>query len=179
MIITQPALICLETALRRLWNRNAAAEFSGVVPPSPIPQAASADRGGNAPSAPGLLLIEDASGGRPSPPALATVYEGQAAPLTAPERRARAAALRALAFGRERRFDAARIAFVMAARLDPSLDLTRTPAFWQLERGAHEAAIAAYLEVGRDDDAALLRARIRSTFRPKPLRPQPSGAFGD
>jgi hypothetical protein len=91
-------------------------------------------------------------------------------PLAANERRARAAALRAMALSRERRFDAARAAFAEAARLDPALDLTRTPAFWTLERAAHEAAIEAYARVGRDGDAAVLRARVHSTFRPKPLR---------
>jgi len=96
-----------------------------------------------------------------------------ASPLAANERRARAAALRGMAFGRERRFNAARIAFAEAAGLDPLLDLTRTPAFWKLERGAHEAAIAAYLQAGRERDAAVLRARVQSTFRPKPVRSRP------
>jgi hypothetical protein len=95
------------------------------------------------------------------------------APLAANERRARAAALRALVLSRERRFDAARAAFAEAADLDPVLDLTRTPAFWKLERAAHEAAIAAYLQAGRERDAAVLRARVHSTFRPKALRPRP------
>jgi hypothetical protein len=61
-------------------------------------------------------------------------------------------------------------AFTEAARLDPRLDLTRTPAFWKLERAAHEAAIRAYVDAGRERDAAVLRARVHSTFRPKPLR---------
>jgi len=95
------------------------------------------------------------------------------APLAANERRARAAALRAMAFGRDRRFDAARTAFAEAAGLDPLLDLTRTPAFWKLERAAHEAAIDAYLQAGRERDAAVLRARVQSTFRPKPVRSRP------
>jgi hypothetical protein len=92
------------------------------------------------------------------------------APLSANERRARAAALRALALSRGRRFAAAGAAFTEAARLDPMLDLTRTPAFWKLERAAHEAAINAYMQAGRERDAAVLRARVQSTFRPKPLR---------
>lgn len=95
------------------------------------------------------------------------------APLTPAERRARAAALRALALSRGRQFDDARLAFIEASRLDPMLDLTRTPAFWKLERGAHEAAIEAYVETGREGDAAVLRARVRSTYRPKPLRTRP------
>ncbi len=76
------------------------------------------------------------------------------APLAANERRARAAALRAMALSRERRFDAARAAFAEAAGLDPALDLTRTPAFWKLERAAHEAAIDAYC---RRDVSAMRR----------------------
>jgi hypothetical protein len=78
-----------------------------------------------------------------------------------------------MALSRERRFDAARVAFTEAARLDPVLDLTRTPAFWTLERAAHEAAIAAYAQAGRERDAVVLRARVQSTFRPKALRPRP------
>ncbi|MBW3632013.1 MAG: hypothetical protein KY456_03190 [Chloroflexi bacterium] len=97
---------------------------------------------------------------------------GPATPLSANERRARAAALRALALSRGRRFDAAGAAFAEAARLDPLLDLTRTPTFWTLERAAHEAAVDAYVQAGRERDAAVLRARVQSTFRPKPLRPR-------
>jgi hypothetical protein len=90
--------------------------------------------------------------------------------LTANERRARAAALRALAFGRARCFDAAEAAFLDAATLDPALDLTRVPTFWSLERAAHEAAIAAYVAAGRSGDASVLRAKVQSVYRPKPLR---------
>lgn len=178
MIITQPALICLESALRRLRGRGSVSQPPVIGEFGPHPLGPSAARAVQAAGEPELARIEVALGTLTPLPALDPVKEGPGEPLTASERRARAAALRALAFSRERRFDAARIAFAVAAQLDPSLDLTRTPAFWQLERGAHEAAIAAYLEVGRDDDAAVLRARVRSTFRPKPLRPQPSAAFG-
>jgi hypothetical protein len=103
---------------------------------------------------------------------IAVVKPIPAIPLSANERRARAAALRALALSRGRRFDAAGAAFAEAARLDPLLDLTRTPAFWKLERAAHEAAVNAYVQAGRERDAAVLRARVQSTFRPKPLRPR-------
>jgi hypothetical protein len=92
-------------------------------------------------------------------------------PLTAPERRARAAALRGLALGRQRRFDAARAAFAEAARLDPLLDLPRTPGFGRPDRAAPAAASAANDDSGRDRDAAVLRARVSSTVRPKPVRP--------
>jgi hypothetical protein len=85
--------------------------------------------------------------------------------------------LRALALARGRRFDAAREAFAEAARLDPALDLTRTPHFWKLERAAHEAAIDAYVATGRDGDAAVLRARVRSTYKPKPIRSRQGAAL--
>lgn len=88
-------------------------------------------------------------------------------PLTVRERRARAAALRALALSRTRRFSGARDAFIEASRLDPQLDLTRVPMFWALERAAHEAAIDAYLATGREDEATVLRAQVRTTFRPR------------
>lgn len=90
-------------------------------------------------------------------------------PLTVRERRARAAALRALALSRTRRFSGAREAFIEASELDPQLDLTRVPMFWSLERAAHEAAIDAYVMTGRADEAVVLRARIRSTYRPRSL----------
>lgn len=100
-------------------------------------------------------------------PAAGPVQRGSQ--LTAGERRARAAALRGLAFARQRRYDAARSAFAEAAKLDPVLDLTRTPGFWNLGRGAHEAVVAAYLDAGRERDATVLHARIQRTFRPRPL----------
>ncbi|MCA9880182.1 MAG: hypothetical protein KC442_20450, partial [Thermomicrobiales bacterium] len=102
--------------------------------------------------------------------------EPGASPLTANERRARAAALRALAFSRARRFDAAQAAFQAAATLDPALDLTRVPTFWSLERSAHEAAVAAYVAADRPGDAAVLRAKVQSVYRPKPLRARPAAA---
>ncbi|MFN8594253.1 MAG: hypothetical protein U0031_22590 [Thermomicrobiales bacterium] len=103
----------------------------------------------------------------PSMPAVeARAMPGQ---LTAKERRARAAALRGLAFARQRRYEAARLAFAEAAELDSGLDLTRTPGFWNLDRGAHEAAIAAYQDACRDRDATVLRARVQSTYRPRAL----------
>lgn len=167
MIISQPALLCLEATMHRL---------TGSAGADRVPEAASAsERAGRPPSriaseaetAP-VVRSEAAPSERPGQPA------DPDAPLTPNELRARAAALRALALSRGRRFEAARVAFTEAARLDPTLDLTRTPAFWTLERAAHEAAIEAYIETGRDRDAAVLRARVNSTFRPKPLKPRQS-----
>ena len=177
MMISQPALICLSATWQRLMRQSA----RGVEPPAAQvrheptqPDVVQVD-GRDAMGSP---LIAQAAGERIAPVAreqesAVGAQVDVAAPLAANERRARAAALRAMVLSRERRFDAARTAFAEAAGLDPALDLTRTPAFWTLERAAHEAAIDAYQQAGRDRDAAVLRARIQSTFRPKALRPRP------
>jgi hypothetical protein len=172
MMISQPAWWCLEATWQRLLRRPAddAELHLEACGARPAPVTARTDDA----SAPGAIAIaaEPAQSGVESMVSSGAVAGG---PLTPAERRARAAALRALALSRGRRFDAARAAFTDAARLDPELDLTRTPTFWKLERAAHEAAIDAYTAAGRDRDAAVLRARVRSTFRPKPLR-TPRGA---
>ena len=177
MMISQPALICLSATWQRLIRQSArrVEPAAAQVRHAPTPAGAIQIDVEAAIESP---LVAQAAG-----ESLAPVAQAQgaaagarvdvAAPLAANERRARAAALRAMALSRERRFDAARAAFAEAAGLDPALDLTRTPAFWKLERAAHEAAIDAYQQAGRDRDAAVLRARIQSTFRPKALRPRP------
>ncbi len=165
-MISQPAIICLEASWRRLFHRGddraltvpPETQSRGDVPASLAPSIAAVAAGES------VLATEPE---RDSPAA-----SDPSGPLTAAERRARAAALRALALSRGRRIASAEVAFTEAANLDPRLDLTRTPSFWTLERAAHEAAIAAYVAVGRDRDAAVLRAQVRSTFRPKALRPQ-------
>jgi hypothetical protein len=180
MMISQPALICLNATWQRLM-RKPACDVAPAVAQALQEQElvlAGAIQDEVAVAAEQLLMATAVSGESHAP---AARDEGQATPnavdastpLAANERRARAAALRAMAMSRERRFDAARAAFAEAAGLDPLLDLTRTPAFWKLERAAHEAAIAAYLQAGRERDAAVLRARVQSTFRPKPVRPRP------
>jgi hypothetical protein len=181
MMISQPALICLNATWQRLMRRPA-----GDVEPAAVVALhvqdlvlAGAIQDGADVAADQSLMAAAVGGDESRAPAARK--EGQASsdavdastPLAANERRARAAALRAMAFGRDRRFDAARAAFAEAAGLDPLLDLTRTPAFWKLERAAHEAAIDAYLQAGRERDAAVLRARVQSTFRPKPVRSRP------
>jgi hypothetical protein len=177
MMISQPALLCLNATWQRLIGRSAsdlhpaaahALEtgvdvgstdvLATVLPERPRENSGPVEGAGPVPTA--RARDDIAAGPDPS------------TPLNANERRARAAALRALALSRGRRFDAAGAAFTEAARLDPLLDLTRTPAFWKLERAAHEAAIAAYVKAGRERDAAVLRARVQSTFRPKPIRPR-------
>jgi hypothetical protein len=177
MMISQPALICLNATWQRLMRKSAGEAEPSVVQPLQAPimkEAIECDLepavGTSLSAAPAVESFTPVGHEpRPAVPALID----RAAPLAANERRARAAALRAMALSRERRFDAARTAFAEAAGLDPLLDLTRTPAFWKLERAAHEAAIDAYHLAGRERDAAVLRARVQSTFRPKPLRPRP------
>jgi hypothetical protein len=181
MMISQPALICLNATWQRLMRKpvrdEAPAGAQALHAQELVLAVAIRDDVDVAAEQPPMAVA--AAGGEGRAPAARE--EGRAipeavdssAPLAANERRARAAALRAMAMSRERRFDAARAAFAEAAGLDPLLDLTRTPAFWRLERAAHEAAIAAYLQAGRERDAAVLRARVQSTFRPKPVRPRP------
>jgi hypothetical protein len=174
MMISEPAMICLNVTWELLLRRSTPDVEADVSVLSHVLGPAEMIQGDVAENA--SLVVAVAAG---ESNATATQQQGApvavdpAAPLAANERRARAAALRALALSRERRFDAARAAFAEAARLDPALDLTRTPTFWKLERAAHEAAIDAYLQAGRERDAAVLRARVQSTFRPKPLRPRP------
>lgn len=169
MLLTQPALICLETTWHRLLGRPI------IDDPEPRPlvlddrDAALVPALASAPEEVTLAAAQTMSV-TSAVEVAAPPEEAGSGPLTANERRARAAALRALALSRGRRFASAQSAFTEAARLDPSLDLTRIPGFWRLERAAHEAAIDAYDEAGRARDAAVLRARVRSTFRPKPVR---------
>ncbi|MBA2595577.1 MAG: hypothetical protein M3Q50_01365 [Chloroflexota bacterium] len=163
MMISQPAIICLEAHWNRLLHRHDVSER--IEAPA---SGAARDDTANAASDVAIAATDESL-----PAQKQRRVGGESAPtgpLTTAERRARAAALRGLALSRARRFDAAGAAFAEAAKLDPRLDLTRTPAFWKLERAAHEAAIAAYVTVGRDRDAAVLRAQVRSTFRPKALR---------
>jgi hypothetical protein len=178
MMISQPAMMCLNVTWQRLTGR--APRSAAPAANQPLPEAApEVTQEGIEVVAEALLVATDvaaaetlAAGTQEQRPARPARVDASL-PLAANERRARAAALRAMALSRERRFDSARAAFAEAAKLDPMLDLTRTPAFWTLERAAHEAAIAAYAQAGRERDAAVLRARVQSTFRPKPLRPRP------
>jgi hypothetical protein len=179
-MISQPALMCLEATWRRMIGRDSMSLERDPAPAS--------GRGWDARDVAADVIV-DAIEAAPAtharmvstslvdPPPIDAQEPGVSSPLTAAERRARAAALRGLALSRGRRFDAARVAFVEAARLDPMLDLTRVPGFWKLERAAHEAAIEAYQETGRERDEAVLRARVRSTYRPKPLRPRTGAAL--
>ena len=51
-----------------------------------------------------------------------------------------------------------------------ALDLALLPAFWNLPRRAHEAAIAALHDANRGRDATALTATVRTRFRPSALR---------
>jgi hypothetical protein len=179
MMISQPALICLNATWHRLMGKSAREVEPAATQILDVPAPADAIQGeaeaaAESPLVAAAVVADEslAPVAREPGPAVGAKMD-VSAPLAANERRARAAALRAMALSRERRFDAARAAFAEAAGLDPLLDLTRTPAFWKLERAAHEAAIVAYLQAGRERDAAVLRARVHSTFRPKALRPRP------
>jgi hypothetical protein len=182
-MISQPALICLHATWQRLMGKSArdVEPVAAQALQLPVQESVLASGMRNVADAAADQSLAALAANRDERGTPVAWKEEQAipngvdaaSPLAANERRARAAALRGMAFGRDRRFDAARIAFAEAAGLDPLLDLTRTPAFWKLERGAHEAAIAAYLQAGRERDAAVLHARVQSTFRPKPVRSRP------
>ena len=93
--------------------------------------------------------------------------------LSADEQRARLAAIRALRRSRQGRYDEARDLCADAARLDPTLDLSSGPSFWELPRAAHDAAVAGYEQAGRDRDASRLVAVMRRRFRPRLITPPP------
>lgn len=175
MMISQPALLCLAATWERMIGRGATELERDHAPASwPAVEALGVVADLEMETVATVPELVQASVPEQSLPEAAQADVSP--PLTANERRARAAALRGLAFSRGRRFDAARTAFSEAARLDPLLDLTRVPGFWKLERAAHEAAIDAYQAAGRDRDEAVLRARVRSTYRPRPLRPSAGAA---
>ena len=150
MMISQPALICLNATWQRLMRRSVR-----EVEPAALEQPCNGQpwrkrsRAKSRAAAEASLVAAGAGEAKSRTRGARTAAGAPhavdvSAPLAANERRARAAALRAMALSRERRFDAAGRAFTEAAGLDPALDLTRTPAFWKLERAAHEAAIDAY-----------------------------------
>jgi hypothetical protein len=70
---------------------------------------------------------------------------------------------------REGDLAAAEMTFGEAVTLDPALDLRRLPAFWQLPRQVHEAAIGALLSAGRSRDASVLIADLKTRYRPRLL----------
>ena len=170
MVISQPTFVCLDaTRMRclrgvaRLWSATGG-RFARPAPVACAPDPATlAEAAGTAEAAaePGALPLPSAS---------------EPVPLTTSERRARAAAVRGLLLARQRRFGPAEAAFAEAAGLDPALDLASVPTFWELQRGGQEAAVRAYEAVGRIRDAAVLGARLRYTFRPRPVPTRPTPA---
>ncbi|HET7094763.1 MAG TPA: hypothetical protein VFI22_14825 [Thermomicrobiales bacterium] len=101
----------------------------------------------------------------------APIAAPQAAPAAADDvvrrRRGLAALTRGFVLARRRRFDAAQTAFAEALRADADLDLTAEPGFWNLERGAHLAAIDACRDAGRERAAMLLEAKLAVVYRPR------------
>lgn len=85
------------------------------------------------------------------------------------ERQARLAAVRGVFAARAGHFDAATGFFLIAAR-EPAIDFSDVPGFWRLSRAGMQAAIDAYEAADRVRDASALAARIRTVFRPRPLR---------
>lgn len=94
-------------------------------------------------------------------------------PLSPVEERARLCAVKGYLRARDGQYDQAREQFALAARLDPNLDLTAVPKFWELPRAAHDSAVAALEDAGRPRDASRLLAIINRRFRPRvvPKRP--------
>ena len=94
--------------------------------------------------------------------------------LSPNEERARIAAVKGFLRARDGNYDRARDFFADAVRLDPALDLTAIPRFWQLPRGAHDAAVSALETVERHRDAARLAAIVDRRFRLRSLPSRPS-----
>jgi hypothetical protein len=93
-------------------------------------------------------------------------------------RRGLAALTRGVLLARRRRFDAARAAFAEALRADADLELTDEPGFWDLERGAHRAAIEACRDAGRERAAMLLEAKLAVVYRPRLVPTREPGGVG-
>jgi hypothetical protein len=96
-----------------------------------------------------------------------------AEPLSATEERARIYAVKGYLRARDGQYDQAQAQFARAVDLDPELDLTTIPRFWDLPRAAHDSAVAALEQVGRGRDASRLLAIINRKFRPKLVGARP------
>jgi tetratricopeptide (TPR) repeat protein len=101
-------------------------------------------------------------------------------PLSAAEERARIYAVKGYLRARDGQYERALEHFAQAADLDPELDLTTVPRFWDLPRAAHDCAVAALEQVGRNREASRLLAIVNRRFRPKlvgqrprPIKPNP------
>ena len=166
MVIPDPAVICLKAVQARVerslpaFRRGAEGRTGrdGLRGPS-IPRVHPTDSEVAAVDRSGPGLADAVPPPAPAAPA--------AARLHASERRAQVAALRGLLLARKRLYGVAEEAFAEAASLDPALDLTAEPAFWDLPRGGQEAAVRAYEASGRHRDAAVLGETLRCRFRPR------------
>jgi hypothetical protein len=174
------------TAARRRFHaagyrpKSVPTRVTTATAPAPAPATAFA----GPPSAEGAVPAhpgEPSHGTEPLPAPLQNAVAPDPAPAREPvdasalaahldERRAQAAALRALLLARQRRYAEAESAFAQAAGLDPALDLGTLDGFWELERGAHAAAVRAYEAVGRHRDAMGLRATLDGRYRPRLVR---------
>ena len=85
-------------------------------------------------------------------------------------RRASAAALRAVLLAQQRRYEEAQAAFCDAFSLDASMDPQGIAGFWDLDRGAQDAAVNALEDAGRTRDAMLLRAKVEARYRLRIVR---------
>jgi hypothetical protein len=180
MVISGPAVFVMELTMER-WQRRVCRLFRRSGP------CAADEAGGEAAILPssldlfdaeghvvrrtGILANSEGGGGAEAPAPVGTPSN----PLTVSERKARAAAVRALMRARDGHFDQARALFAEAATLDPALDLSTVPTFWELARNGQQAAVEGYELAGRADDAVVLASELAYTFRPKLVRRQPVG----
>jgi hypothetical protein len=172
MVISQPAIYCLEASKSRLadgfvvrwWRRlgrgRASAAVSrpefptfspadatrtdAVAPVPPVPTVAEPGRGGwrGVPRTPGRELDGDRAA-RPRR-RLARLVPSPSTPFPGGGARLRGG-------GPPR----------------PALDLATIPTFWDLERAAHEGIVRVYETEGHGRRAAVLAARLRERFRPR------------
>lgn len=98
-----------------------------------------------------------------------------ALPSTSGRRSARLEAERGMILARGGKFADATAAFITAAS-DPKVDLTALPGFWDLSRQGMASAARAYEHNSRIRDAAALKARMRSTLRPRAIKPLPAAS---
>ena len=116
MMISQPALICLNATWQRLMRRSTRDAEPVDAQILEMPATAKAIQGDVGAVAEPSLVAAAVGGGESLAPVAREQGQGVHAevdlptPLAANERRARAAALRAMVLSRERRFDAARAA---------------------------------------------------------------------
>ena len=93
--------------------------------------------------------------------------------MTPDEERARTYAVKGYLRARDGQYAQAQEQFAYAVQLDPALDLTSVPKFWDLSHAAHDSAVAALDQVGLGRDASRLLAIINRRYRPKLLKSPP------